>query len=122
MCGYQPIAHTPKFETTKNTKDPSKENPNTFTGLLSFLSAIPVNVTNRKPPQVKKTTLCIPIIRSLATISSNGTMNACLFLRYAPPNNAIAATGVKFGTCGITRTTIPTISKLIANILTSCIF
>ena len=54
---------------------------------------------------------------SLITISKSGTIKACFLFKYTPANKAIAATGVKFAVCGTNLNNIPTIIRLIANIL-----
>ncbi|PIS33646.1 MAG: hypothetical protein COT38_04215 [Candidatus Omnitrophica bacterium CG08_land_8_20_14_0_20_41_16] len=53
---------------------------------------------------------------SLNTMSNSGTIRACFLFKYTPAKIAIAATGVKFGTCGINLNNIPITIKLIANI------
>jgi hypothetical protein len=38
---------------------------------------------------------------------TSGIIRAVRRFKYVPPNNAIAATGVAFGRCGISRKTMP---------------
>ena len=46
------------------------------------------------------------------SIASSGTITAhCFAAKYAPPNNAIASTGEKFGGCGSRRVNAATMIK-----------